>query len=89
MSPVLAGRFFTSEPPGKPKAMIPQFFLISYSKLKKKKKKKKRKVRKSDGREEGRQGEHGVDLNADRKDTALPSCVARCGHRERGKKTVG
>ena len=25
MSPVSAGRFFTSEPPGKPKAMIPQF----------------------------------------------------------------
>ena len=46
-------------------------------------------MRKSDGREEGRQGEHGVDLNADRKDVALPSRMARCERRERGKKTPG
>ena len=30
-------------------------------------------MRKSDGREEGRQREHGVELNADGKDVALPS----------------
>ena len=30
-------------------------------------------MRKSDGREEERQGEHGVELNAEGKDVALPS----------------